>query len=88
MNTLLTDKETHVQLSQLDQLKTFTKVVADTADFESIREFSNRRMRRLIPVWFTQNWPSWEIGGRSTSDGEKSLSDLGTGLAGHACSSV
>jgi transaldolase len=39
MDTLLTDKETDVQLSQLDQLKRFTKIVADTADFESIREF-------------------------------------------------
>lgn len=27
------------KLSQLDQLKKFTKVVADTGDFESIREF-------------------------------------------------
>jgi hypothetical protein len=39
MSTLLTDRETDVQLSQLDQLKTFTRIVADTADFESIREF-------------------------------------------------
>jgi transaldolase len=39
MSTLLTDRETDVQLSQLDQLKRFTKIVADTADFESIREF-------------------------------------------------
>src|SRR4029434_1481595 len=28
------------QLSQLDQLKRFTKVVADTGDFESMRAFS------------------------------------------------
>src|SRR4051794_22377384 len=27
------------KISQLDQLKKFTKVVADTGDFESIREF-------------------------------------------------
>ena len=39
MSTLLTDRENDVQLSQLDQLKRFTKIVADTADFESIREF-------------------------------------------------
>ena len=42
MSTLLTDRETDVQLSQLDQLKRFTKIVADTADFESIRDFKPR----------------------------------------------
>ena len=40
MSTVNCDKEkTDVKLSQLDQLKKFTTVVADTADFESIREF-------------------------------------------------
>ena len=34
-----TTAETSTGLSQLDQLKQFTKVVADTGDFESIREF-------------------------------------------------
>jgi transaldolase len=33
------EKETGTNLSQLDQLKEFTKVVADTADFESMKEF-------------------------------------------------
>jgi transaldolase len=33
------EKKTETKLSQLDQLKKFTKVVADTADFESIKEF-------------------------------------------------
>jgi transaldolase len=33
------EKETGTNLSQLDQLKKFTKVVADTADFESMKEF-------------------------------------------------
>jgi transaldolase len=32
-------EEKKTELSQLDQLKRFTKVVADTADFESIKEF-------------------------------------------------
>ena len=32
-------KKTETKLNQLDQLKGFTKVVADTADFESIKEF-------------------------------------------------
>jgi transaldolase len=32
-------KKTETKLSQLDQLKKFTKVVADTADFESMKEF-------------------------------------------------
>ena len=32
-------EEKKTKLSQLEQLKKFTKVVADTADFESIREF-------------------------------------------------
>jgi transaldolase len=32
-------KKTETKLNQLEQLKKFTKVVADTADFESIRDF-------------------------------------------------
>src|SRR5437762_8394815 len=31
--------EKKTKLNQLDQLKKFTKIVADTADFESIKEF-------------------------------------------------
>ena len=31
--------EKKTKLNQLDQLKKFTKVVADTADFESMKEF-------------------------------------------------
>jgi len=33
------EKKTGTKLNQLEQLKKFTKVVADTADFESIRQF-------------------------------------------------
>jgi transaldolase len=33
------DKKTRARLNQLEQLKKFTKVVADTADFESMKEF-------------------------------------------------
>jgi transaldolase len=33
------EKKTETKLNQLDQLKQFTKVVADTADFESIKDF-------------------------------------------------
>src|SRR5437016_10900207 len=33
------DKKTGAKLNQLEQLKKFTKVVADTADFESIKDF-------------------------------------------------
>jgi hypothetical protein len=33
------DKKTETRLNQLEQLKKFTKVVADTADFESMKEF-------------------------------------------------
>lgn len=33
------EKRTKTKLNQLEQLKKFTKVVADTADFESIKEF-------------------------------------------------
>ena len=33
------DKETETKPSQLDQLKKFTKVVADTGDFESMKDF-------------------------------------------------
>jgi transaldolase len=33
------EKKTETKLNQLDQLKEFTKVVADTADFESMKEF-------------------------------------------------
>src|SRR5437660_1085908 len=32
-------KKSETELNQLDQLRKFTKVVADTADFESIKEF-------------------------------------------------
>jgi len=38
---------TDVQLSQLDQLKQFTKVVADTGDFASMKEVVTRRYTRL-----------------------------------------
>src|SRR6266576_2750832 len=33
------EKKTATKLNQLEQLKKFTKVVADTADFESMKEF-------------------------------------------------
>jgi len=33
------EKNTGTKLNQLEQLKKFTKVVADTADFESMKEF-------------------------------------------------
>jgi transaldolase len=40
MSTSVLEKEkTHTKLNQLEQLKRFTKVVADTGDFESIRDF-------------------------------------------------
>src|SRR6476619_3622469 len=43
MTTATADREkTGTKLSQLDQLKKFTVVVADTGDFESIREFQPR----------------------------------------------
>jgi transaldolase len=40
MSTAVTEeRETETRLNQLEQLKKFTKVVADTADFESIKDF-------------------------------------------------
>jgi len=40
MSTTVTEeRETETKLNQLEQLKKFTKVVADTADFESIKDF-------------------------------------------------
>jgi transaldolase len=40
MSTAVTEeKKTQTKLNQLEQLKKFTKVVADTADFESIKDF-------------------------------------------------
>ncbi len=36
---VIEEKKTEKNLNQLDQLKTFTKVVADTADFESIKQY-------------------------------------------------
>jgi transaldolase len=33
------EKKTETNLSQLEQLKKFTKIVADTADFESVKDF-------------------------------------------------
>jgi transaldolase len=38
-NTVTEERETETKLNQLEQLKKFTKAVADTADFESIKEF-------------------------------------------------
>jgi transaldolase len=37
--TVAEEKKAETKLSQLEQLKKFTKVVADTADFESIKDF-------------------------------------------------
>jgi transaldolase len=42
MSTTATAEEQKTKLSQLEQLKKFTIVVADTGDFESIREFQPR----------------------------------------------
>jgi transaldolase len=43
MSTVVVEpKKSETKLNQLDQLKKFTKVVADTADFESIKEFKPR----------------------------------------------
>jgi len=40
MSTVIAEKrKTETKLNQLEQLKKFTKVVADTADFESIKDF-------------------------------------------------
>jgi transaldolase len=40
MGTGISDKEkTDGKLNQLDQIKKFTTIVADTSDFETIREF-------------------------------------------------
>src|SRR5207244_12189987 len=40
MSTIVTEaKKTETKLNQLDQLKKFTRIVADTADVESIKEF-------------------------------------------------
>src|SRR5919201_1421449 len=40
MSTAISEeKKTGAKLNQLEQLKKFTKVVADTADFESMKEF-------------------------------------------------
>ena len=39
MSTAVVEKKTETKLNQLEQLKKFTKVVADTADFESIKQF-------------------------------------------------
>src|SRR6266850_7894644 len=37
--TVVEEKKSKTKLNQLEQLKEFTKVVADTADFESIKQF-------------------------------------------------
>jgi len=40
MNTAVAEeKKTQTKLNQLEQLKKFTKIVADTADFESVKQF-------------------------------------------------
>ena len=42
MTTATAEQETRTRLSQLEQLKKFTVVVADTGDFQSIKEFKPR----------------------------------------------
>ena len=42
------DKKTETKLNQLDQLKKFTKVVADTADFETMKEFKLKMAWKLL----------------------------------------
>ncbi len=37
--TVVEEKKAEIELNQLEQLKSFTKVVADTADFETIKQF-------------------------------------------------
>ncbi len=37
--TVAEERKTETKLSQLEQIKKFTKIVADTADFESMKEF-------------------------------------------------
>ena len=37
--TVVESKKNKTRLSQLDQLKEFSKVVADTGDFESMRDY-------------------------------------------------
>ena len=37
--TVAEERKTETKLNQLEQIKKFTKVVADTADFESMKEF-------------------------------------------------
>src|SRR4028118_58788 len=37
--TAVAEQETETKLNQLEQLRRFTKVVADTGDFETIRDF-------------------------------------------------
>jgi transaldolase len=39
MSTAVAPEKTGTKRSQLEQLKKFTKVVADTGDFESIKDF-------------------------------------------------
>src|SRR5947199_4984370 len=40
--TVTEEKKTEAKLNQLEQLKKFTKVVADTADFEAIKDFKRQ----------------------------------------------
>ena len=42
MTTATIDKKAATQLNQLEQLKKFTTIVADTGDFQSIKEFKPR----------------------------------------------
>jgi transaldolase len=39
MSTIISDKKADTKLNQLEQIKKFTKIVADTGDFESIRQY-------------------------------------------------
>ena len=56
-------EETKTKLNQLEQLKKFTKVVADTADFESIKDSNGKETKRCL-IW-TDTWlkraGKWQI---------------------------
>lgn len=85
------DKTTAAQtgLSQLDQLKKFTKVVADTGDFDSIKEFAPQDATTNPSLIFkAAQMPAYKsIIDKSIADGKKS-SATGKALIGEIINNV
>src|SRR6185437_3077786 len=80
MSTMTAPEETKTGLSQLDQLKKLTKVVADTGDFDTLKEFAPQdATTNPSLILKAAQMPAYkQLLDKAIADGKKS------GLSGHA----